>query len=170
MAEEIKRCEALSDAEKQQLFGWGEDIFGVTSLGLRWRPKDLHFLLYRDGSAVSHVGLLRHVVRVGGEPVTVGGVGGVVTIPAAQGKGFARGLLGRAVDFFGREWGADAGLLFCLGRMVPFYESMGWNVVDPPVLIEQPAGKVASPLPVMALPCGGRGWPNGQVELDSLPW
>ncbi len=34
MAEEIKLVESLTDAEKQQLFGWEDDIFGVASLGL----------------------------------------------------------------------------------------------------------------------------------------
>ena len=92
MVDEIRQTEALTDEEEQLLFGWGEDIFGVAALKLSWRPKDLHFLLYADGEPVSHVGVLKHAVSVNGEPATVGGVGGVVTVPGAQKKGLARRL------------------------------------------------------------------------------
>ena len=81
MAEEIRQTEALTDEEKQLLFGWGENIFGVAALKLSWRPKDLHFLLCADGEPVTHVGVVKHTVSVNGEPATVGGVGGVVTVP-----------------------------------------------------------------------------------------
>jgi hypothetical protein len=72
MVEVIRQTEALTDEEEQQLFGWGENIFDVAALKLSWRPKDLHFLLYADGEPVSHVGVLKHVVSVNGEPATVG--------------------------------------------------------------------------------------------------
>jgi len=55
MADEIRQAEGLTDEEKQLLFGWGENIFGVAALKLSWRPKDLHFLLYADGEPLSHV-------------------------------------------------------------------------------------------------------------------
>ena len=92
MADAIRQAEVLTDEEKQLLFGWGENIFGIAALKLSWRPKDLHFLLYADGEPVSHVGVLKHTVSVNGEPATVGGVGGVVTVPGAQKKGLARRL------------------------------------------------------------------------------
>lgn len=69
-----------------------------------------------------------------------------------------------------KEWSVDAGLLFCLKRMVPYYEAQGWRVVDQPVLIDQPAGEITSPLEVMVLKFGGRPWPDGKVKLNSLPW
>ena len=169
MAKEIRQAESLTDVEKQQLFNWGDDIFGASSLNLRWRSKEWHFLLYVDGKTVSHVGLLKHVVSVGGEAVTVGGVGGVVTVPEEQHRGHARELMQRAVRLL-EDWRVDAGLLFCLQRTVPFYESQGWQVVERPVLIRQPSGEIASPLEVMILPLGERPWLGGQVRLNSLPW
>ena len=72
MMDEIRQVEVLTNEEKQLLFGWGENIFGVVALKLSWRPKDLHFVLYSDGEPVSHVGVLKHVVSVNGEPATVG--------------------------------------------------------------------------------------------------
>ena len=169
MAKEIRQADFLTDAEKQLLFGWGDDIFGASSLNLRWRPKDVHFLLYADGAVVSHVGVLKHVVTVAGQPVTVGGVGGVVTVPEGQKRGFARELMQQATRLL-MDWSVDAGLLFCLQRTVPFYESQGWQVVEQTVFIEQPSGQIVSPLEVMVLPLDGRPWPDGEVELNSFPW
>ena len=170
MMEEIRQTQALSDEEKTQLFGWGDNIFGVESLKLNWRPKDLHFLFYSDGRPISHVGIVKHVVSVNGKPVTVGGVAGVVTVPAEQKKGCARRLMEHAMRFFEREWKVDAGLLFCLPQLAAYYERLGWQGVESTVMIEQPNGKIASPLRVMVRPLGGRSWPNGSVELQSLPW
>jgi GNAT superfamily N-acetyltransferase len=169
MTKEIRQAEFLTDVEKQKLFGWGDDIFGASSLDLRWRPKDVHFLLYVDRRAVSHIGILKHVVDVDGQPMIVGGVGGVVTVPEEQKRGHARELMQHATRLL-KEWRVDAGLLFCLKRMVPYYEAQGWRVVEQPVLIEQPAGEIASPLAVMVLTFGGRRWPDGKVKLNSLPW
>lgn len=170
MMEEIRQSDALTDGEKERLFGWGEDIFGVADLPLTWRSKVLHFLLYKEEELVSHVGVLKHVVSVAGEPVPVGGVGGVVTVPAAQGKGYARRLMSHVAELFEHEWKVDAGMLFCLPKMVRYYEAQGWRTVEGSVLIDQPEGAIVAPLEVMVLPFGGKGWPSGNVELRSLPW
>lgn len=170
MTYEIRQSEVLTDEESQILFGWGENIFGVAAHQLRWRPKDLHFVLYSDGQPVSHAGVLRRVVRVNGEPVTVGGIGGVVTVPEAQRKGFARRLMQHSARFIEREWKVDAGLLFCLPPMVAYYEALGWQALEMDVLIDQPSGRVAAPMRVMVLPFGERPWPPGTVELESFPW
>lgn len=170
MTYEIRQSETLTDEENKRLFGWGENIFGVAPHQLRWRPKDLHFVLYSDGQPVSHAGVLRRVVRVNGEPVTVGGVGGVVTVPEAQRKGFAWRLMKHAARFIELEWKVDAGLLFCLPTMVAYYEALGWQALERDVLIDQPRGRVAAPMCVMVLLLGERPWPSGTVELESLPW
>lgn len=170
MTEEIRQANVITDAERERLFNWGENIFGVTSYTLSWRGKDVHFFMDVDGEAVSHASLLRHEISVGGRPVTVAGLGGVVTRPEAQGKGYARRLVQRAAEFFEQEWKVEAGLLFCLERLVSYYGSLGWQVVDAPVLIEQPTGQIQSPMPVMVWPCVGRQWPAGEIELHSLPW
>src|SRR4030095_14741309 len=170
MAEEIKQTQALTEDEKRQLFGWGENIFGVESLNLRWRPKDMHLLLYSDSRPISHVGDLKHVVSVAGQPRAIGGVGGVVTVPEAQKRGCARRLMEHATEFFQREWKVDAGLLFCLTKLEPYYEALGWQTVVSPVLIEQPNARIDSPLKVMILPLGGQSWSHETIELRSLPW
>jgi predicted N-acetyltransferase YhbS len=166
---EIIQSDALTDAEKEKLFGWGQDIFGADDLNLRWRPKDVHFVLHLDGEAVSHVGVLQHEVSVAGRGIKVGGLGGVVTLPAWQKRGYASELMRHAANYF-EAAPVEAGLLFCLGRRVPFYESLGWQLLSHPVLIQQPPGEIVSPLEVMVLLLGDHVWPDGEVRLNSFPW
>jgi GNAT superfamily N-acetyltransferase len=170
MSMEIKQATALTDIEQQKLFGWGENIFGVQAMTLQWRPKDLRFLMYDQGELVSHAGILKHVVNVNGESVLVAGLGGVVTVPEAQRRGFARQLVQHAMRHAESEWKVDAGLLFCRLAMVAYYEALGWQIVENPVMIQQPGGNIPSPLQVMVLPFGDMSWPSGVVELQSLPW
>jgi hypothetical protein len=59
---------------------------------------------------------------------------------------------------------------FAFRRLAAYYEALGWQELESPVLIEQPSGKIASPLLVMILPLGGKGWSSGSIELGSLPW
>ena len=169
MATTIRQANALTDAEKDKLFEWGDDIFVAACFHLRWRPKDVHFILDVDGEPASHVGLVRHEVTVADQPVLVAGVGGVVTVPMWQKHGYARELMTRAVNLFA-EWKVDAGLLFCMPHRVQFYESQGWSLVSDPVMIEQPEGEIISPLLVMTIPVDGYHWPDGEVKLKSFPW
>jgi GNAT superfamily N-acetyltransferase len=167
---ELRIANVLTDDEHRQLFGWGEDIFGMANQGLHWRPKDHHVFVEVGGRAVSHVGLLRHTVKVGGAPVEVGGIGGVVTMPDMQGRGHARQALRYASSLMCREWGLNFGLLFCREALTPFYRELGWRRVEEPVMIEQPSGRIGSPVVVMVLSCGDQGWPAGVVDLGSFPW
>ena len=166
----VRMVPELSEQETSRLFGWSADPFEMARFGLRWRPKDVHFLLDVDGEPACHVGLLPHTVRVGRLPIAVAGIGGVVTVPDARGRGHARTLLRHALDFVARTWHVDAGLLFCLPRMVPYYARLGWFVVEREVTIDQEFGPTPSPVPVMVLPMSDLDWPDDLVRLESLPW
>lgn len=170
MGVEIRLADRLTDGERQALFFWGRDIFGVEDADYRWRPKDLHFITEEDGRPVSHVGLLKTVVLAGGREVAVGGVGGVVTVPEARGRRHVHAAMRRAAEFMCAELGVDAGMLFCLPRLAPFYARQGWREVEEEVEIEQPQGRTLWPYHVMVLPCAGRAWPPGRVEVGGLPW
>lgn len=169
MSVEIRRSKDLSPEIKQKL-GPGPDPFGMQAFALSWREKEWHFFVDVEGEPVSHVGVLRHDVRVDGEPVPVAGLGGVITEPGFQGRGFAQALLREAVAFMSDELDADFGFLFCLPRLVPFYERMGWQRLPRPVFIEQPGGVLEYPAEAMVLPLRGRPWPPGKTEMQSLPW
>lgn len=169
MTTPIRRSRELSPEIKQKL-GPGPDPFGMEAHPLSWREKEWHFFVDVDGEPVSHVGVLRHDVLVDGVPVPVAGLGGVITEPGFQGRGFAQELLREATAFMTDELGADFGFLFCLPRLVPFYERLGWQRLPGPVLIEQAGGTLESPVEVMVLPLRDRPWPPGRVETQSLPW
>jgi hypothetical protein len=94
----------------------------------------------------------------------------VVTVPGAQRKGFARKLVEHVMKYAETEWQVEAGLLFCRPQMIAYYAALGWHLVESPVMIQQPDGKIASPMPVMVLPFRDLPWPPGTIELDSLPW
>lgn len=167
---EIRRMKDLSEKDRQALFGWGEDLFGVQSCNLSWRTKDWHVVAYDEGAAVAHAGVLRHDVLVDGRPVPVGGLGGVITVLEHRNRGLAQLVVQEAVAFMAGELGVSFGFLFCFPRLVPYYERLGWQALAPPVLIDQPGGEIESPVVSMVLPLQGEPWPQGRVRAQSLPW
>ncbi len=170
MSETIRVVKELTDDERQRLFGWGEHIFGIEDQKYTWRPKDLHIILDVDGEAASHVGLIEQTVKVAGKPIRVAGVGAVVTAGEMHGRGYAQKTMRYAERVMCEELNVEFGLLFCLDRLKPFYERQHWQPVQEPVEIDQPSGKMISPLNVLVLPCKGQTWPAGAVDLCSLPW
>jgi len=170
MSDSIRVVKDLNEEERQRLFGWGENIFGIEDHKYTWRPKELHFILDVDGIPASHVGLIDHFVNVSGQSVRVGGIGGVVTAGEMHGRGHAQKTLRYAESFMCEELKVDFGLLFCLDRLMPFYARQRWQLLEDPVEFDQPSGKILSPLHVMVLPCKGQTWPAGTVDLCSLPW
>jgi hypothetical protein len=167
---EIRVEDKVSDEERRELFGWGEDIFVVENLNLKWKPKELHLFVDVDGRPVTHVGLLQHTISVDEQPVKVCGVGAVVTALESHGKGYASHAMRYVESLMCEQWGVDFGLLFCRDRLVTFYERLGWQQLTEPVEIEQPSGPVMFPLNVMVLPCRAQAWPAGRVKLKGLPW
>ena len=170
MGVEIRYAEAVTEEERQALFFWGKDIFGIEDANYRWRPKDYNFITEEGGRPLSHVGVIKTMVSVGGRQLTVGGVGGVVTVPEAQGRHLVHAAMRQAAEFICRELGADFGMLFCLPRLEPFYARQGWQTLEDEAEVEQPAGKIVWPYRVMVRPCGERVWPAGRVEVGGLPW
>jgi predicted GNAT family N-acyltransferase len=109
-------------------------------------------------------------VKAGGLDVTVGGIGGVVTVPEAKGRRYVHAGMRRAAEFMCEELKVDAGMLFCLQRLAPFYARQGWQLLEEEVEFDQPSGRLVSPFRVMVLPCRAFEWPTGRVEVEGLPW
>lgn len=167
---QIRIARILSDRDEEHLFGWGEDIFGMQSFKLEWRKKELHFTLYLEGRATSHVGTLIDTVTVDSRKITICGIGAVVTRKDAQKTGLAHKVLAQALSWAKESTEAEFGFLFCRLPLVPFYESMGWKLLKERVLVYQPSGEIQSPMPVMVLPLRETEWPPGVVKLGGLPW
>lgn len=160
----------ITEEEQLNLFCWGHDIYNDNHYGLVWRPRHWHLFVYATDELVGHIGIVRHTIQVEDQPVNAGGIGQVVTLPAVQRRGYATLALQQAAAFLCHNLEVDFGMLFCVPRMIPFYQRRGWQHIATTVLIDQPEGSIVSPVPVMVLPCCQRIWPTGLVDLCSLPW
>ena len=162
--------EQLSEEERRTLFGWDPDPFRAKAWGLTWRMPTFHVLICSGDQPVSHVGLIRDVVQVGGERIPVGGLGGVVTIPGFQGRGLAQRGLARALQVFAEEWALRHALLFCFPPLLGFYEGLGWQRWTEPVWVAQPEGEIQMPVHTLARSWDGGHWPAGEMKIGGLPW
>lgn len=166
----VIQTDALTEAQRQHLFSFEPDVFGLRHLNLEWEPKTRFFPVQVAGQVVANAGLVARTVYVGGEPIPVAGVGSVVTRPESRGRGHATAAIEAALTYARREGSADFAMLFCRAPLMPFYARMGFLPLPPPVLIEQQGTRLPSPLEVMVRPLTDRQWSPGPVDVNGRPW
>jgi len=170
---DIKIKEQLTEEEIERLFRWDDDVFGeggALTENFPFQPKNIHIVLYENQQAVSHVGMLENTVLVNEKPIAVGGIGGVITRPEYQGKGFAQALLKESVNYFKEELNVEFGMLFCFDRLLPFYQSMEWQHIQDDVYVYNKTEKVIWTDELMVLPLTTSEWPKGSVDIDGYFW
>jgi GNAT superfamily N-acetyltransferase len=165
---EIRSVDSLSDYERWQIRSWQSQVFDLESE--QFSAVDWYILVSHDDHWVSMLEIVERVATVGGQPVNLGGIGSVTTLPAWRGHGFSSAALRTAATFMREELGVHFGLLLCMETVVPFYERLGWRVVEAPLVYDQPSGKLTSDQVTMILPCGESEWPKGPIDLCGLPW
>jgi GNAT superfamily N-acetyltransferase len=169
---EIRAASDLSEAEQKQVHDLvhkafsGPDPYGYVA----WSTVNWHVLVKVEGEWVSHVGIVERVGTVAGRPVKLGGIGGVGTLPEWRRRGHAQVAMEKAEQFLRDELAIEFGLLICDQHMIPYYGKLGWQVVKGPLTFDQPQGKVMFPDVTMVLPCAGKEWPPGVIDLCGLPW
>src|SRR5262249_45055008 len=90
---------------------------------IEWAPHQWCIVGWdAEGAALCYVGVVLRDARWNDRAVRVGGIGGVKTHPASQGRGVATAAIQRALDFFHGQGNVDFGLLVCEPGLVPFYE------------------------------------------------
>src|SRR4051812_2221026 len=114
---ELRRYEALTEHEHAALADLRTEIdFGTPPYV--WTPPEQRpwrFLVWEGERLVTHVGVMERTIRVGGQPLHVGGIYAVMTRPADRGKGHASAALQRAAAFMRDELAsAEHGLLVCI--------------------------------------------------------
>lgn len=140
-----------------RLFTWASPQWSV----LFWEEKDL----------VSRVGLLTRETISNGESKMIGGVGGVMTHPAKQGKGYASQAMCEASELLAEELQVAFALLFCRPHLVEFYKRLMWKPFEGQVFVEQPKGKIEfSANGAMVLDVRERAPLHGVLDLHGLPW
>ena len=160
----------LPASQQQELDALLDKVFAGQDEGLHWSPMDWNVMVREHGVLVSNVEILERTITVAGQPLRIGGIGGVATLPEYRRRGFASQAMCRAGAFMRDPLRLDFGLLVCGEERVHLYESLGWQVVADPMYFDQPDGKQKLNTAVMILSLNGKPWPSGVIDLCGLPW
>jgi aminoglycoside 2'-N-acetyltransferase I len=134
-------------------------------------PASHKVVVYYDKQLVAAAGMLFREADVDGVPARIAGIGGVMTLPEAQGKGFGRAAMLAAHEIIERDGTSAFGLLFCEPKNIGFYERLGWLVFHGTVIAEQPDAIAAyRVMPAMVRPLAGQAPVDGTINLRGLPW
>ena len=156
---------AARTAELQALF---EAQFAQSSF--QWAAPQWQVLTTIDDELVACVRLFERIITAAGQPLRVGGVGGVMTMPAWRRRGLASATLRRAAELLRAELRAEFALLLCRDEVAQVYAKLGWELVDGPTAFDQPGGRATYPRRTMILAFGDATWPHGPIDLCGLPW
>jgi GNAT superfamily N-acetyltransferase len=169
---QIRAANELSEAEHQQIQDLDRQAFSLPDPHgyTEWSVNHWHVLVKLDGRYVSHIGIVERTGTVNGQPVKLGGIGAVGTLPEWRRRGLAQRAMERAAQFLRDELAVEFGLLICDQHMLPYYRKLGWQVVEGPLTFDQPQGKVTFADVTMILPCTKEDWPPGVIDLCGLPW
>jgi hypothetical protein len=124
-----------------------------------------------DGKLVSYIGIVLRPASYDGQPVLVGGIGGVKTHPAARGRGHAGQGIRRAVEFFRAQPSVAFGLLVCTPQLIGYYALLGWQEFGGRLLVTQ-HGTVADFTfnQVMVQEVRSAAPSVGTIDLMGPPW
>ncbi|MFC4140542.1 MULTISPECIES: GNAT family N-acetyltransferase [unclassified Microbacterium] len=167
-AESIAAIGALFDREYAAEFGpW------TRSAPYGYAPAATRVLAYSGAALVGHVGYQPRTISVGGSAVVIGGVGGVLTAPAARGLGLGARMLHAAQQSMSTE--VEFGYLGCREEVVPFYKSAGWrrmSVRERSLSRLDGAPVVTETDPILIRSAGrpDHDWPAGDIDLLGPPW
>jgi GNAT superfamily N-acetyltransferase len=174
---EFVATENFSDRQQSALAQLGKVIYPpevVETLPGRfftWTRPQWSVLLWDGEELVSRVGLLVRDVLHDGTPKRIGGIGGVMTHPASQGKGLASQGMREAAKRFDEDLNVSYALLFCRPHLVKFYRRLDWKPFEGKVFVEQPKGKIEfSANGAMVLDVHEQAPLEGALDLNGLPW
>jgi predicted acetyltransferase len=154
---------------------WGERFFGSLPMTTKYswtgaNETRFNVFICKNDEIVSRLRIISRKAQIDGEDVPFGGIGGVMTTPAQQRKGFATLALREGERLIFQVLNARLGILLCLPELVPFYKRFGWRKVECPVMFEQPNGMVVWPESAMFLPKTGENWTPRTINLCGLPF
>lgn len=174
---EFEAADQLSDTQKIGLANLRAAVYPPEVLAtlpgklFTWASPQWSVLLWDGGELVSRVGLVVREIVSNGETKTVGGVGGVMTHPGKQGKGYASTAMREAAKLFDEKFGVAFALLFCRPHLVEFYKRFRWQPFQGLVYVEQLQGKIEfSANGAMVLDVMETAPLHGVLDLNGLPW
>lgn len=167
---EIKAVKNLTQAEQDEVFRLLTVVYKADISTWTWSQEDWRVLVWVGDCIVAHVAITERTCLVDGKPVKVGGVGGVGTHPQWRNQGLAALAMQKTADFLVNNLKVDFGVLFCDGEMVPYYQRLGWRIIDSPVYFKDEDKMRLCDCPVMYLPGTKPYWPWGAVEINGRLW
>jgi aminoglycoside 2'-N-acetyltransferase I len=123
-----------------------------------------------NGIIISKVSLIKRIVQVGNEDVTIGGIGGVATHPDYRQRGFAGILVEKAGSYLKSHLEYEFGLLFCDPKKIPYYGQFGYKVVDNPLYIRLNGKRLLFEDTKMVLSLRSKPWLDGDVDVNGPSW
>jgi GNAT superfamily N-acetyltransferase len=139
---------------------------------LEWAKGEWCVRVWGDASdLVSYTNIVLRQAGWDGRPVRVGGIGGVMTHPAARGRGHAARGIRRAMDFFREQGGVAFALLVCEPGLLGYYGRLGWLDFHGRLRVRQlgePADFTFNRVMVHDLEAAGP--TSGTVDLMGPPW
>lgn len=138
---------------------------------LEWSPPESWVRVWADDQLASCTGVLLRDATQDGQPVLIGGIGGVKTHPDYRRRGFAELAIGHALKFFQSQPSVAFGLLVCKPELIPYYSRLGWQEFDGTLVVRQhgtPAEFTYNRVMVCEIqtpaPAGGA------IDLQGPPW
>ena len=172
------RVSELSEADRAEILALSQAVFPAAEAAA-WPGRQLEWsspewcvrMRGPGGDLLSYVGVLIRHARYEGQPVRIGGVGGVKTHPAARRQGLAGLGMRRAVEHFHELADVEFGLLVCESRLLEYYRRLGWQEFGGRLVVRQ-HGAEADFTFNRVMVCGVRshGPTEGTLDLMGPPW
>jgi predicted N-acetyltransferase YhbS len=168
---EIVEFGLMTAARRNDLEGDEDDPFDQAGATLQFQRKQRHVALQDErGRLVASTGMLVVEVDVAGERFPVVGFGGVIVNVAHRGRGLGRAVVNAALAT-ACTLGPRFAILFCLEDRKGLYDRLGFEEVEPPVLVEQPGGHAEMPMRTMQRALApDASWPDGHLTVHGLPF
>ncbi len=139
---------------------------------LEWAAPEWCVCRWGDScEMVSHVGVITRRATYDGQPIRIGGVGGVMTHPAARGRGYAGLGIQRAIEFLREQCDVEFALLVCRPELIAYYSSLGWDEFRGQVLVQQHGSRAEFTFnQVMTCAVRAARPIDGIIDLCGPPW
>ena len=141
---------------------WGHVVFArAQQRVLAWNDA---------GELVGHVGLHRRDGRWDGQPVTIAGIGGVITRQDSRRQGIAGMAIREALAAAEAAGRPDFALLFCEPHNFAFYEGLGWRRFAGAIFAEHSGSRTRFEVMAPYVLDMARAPRGGEIDLCGLPW
>ncbi|MEP3224522.1 MAG: GNAT family N-acetyltransferase [Parasphingorhabdus sp.] len=138
---------------------------------IEWAQAERRLFLYSGEDIRAVAGLYQREILWDNQYIAIAGIGGVMTDPAYQRQGFGKQIIRHLVAMLKAQDDWAFVLLFCEDHNIPFYDSLGFDLFEGRLEVEQ-NGKTG-PFAfrnVMVQALSKPAPAAGYIDLCGLPW